>query len=91
MLIRRLLRTWTFLVWLGVIVVVWYFHTREGHFGGMSGAVETLPEDIAPLETARLESLDVEIGQVVTPGQRVAVMSVDLQAMGDVAEIEAGK
>ncbi len=69
---------WPFVVWLLAILAAVFLYTQGGEFGGMSGTVEAVHEDIAPLETARLVALDAEPGQVVKPGDVVARMDASV-------------
>ena len=85
---QRLLAYWPFLVWLCVIAVAIHLHYRSSRFGGMAGAVETVAEDVAPLETSRLLSINVELGQRVRPGDVVARMDTSL-VDAEIAQVEA--
>jgi len=74
----RLRRNWPFLLWVGVLVFIAAFYSRNEQFGQMTGTVETIEEPIAPLETSRLLSVSVLPGQAVTAGQAVAQMDTAL-------------
>jgi len=76
-----MLSRWPFLVWLGVLVLVMFLYTAGESFRGMTGIVETVAEPVAPLETARLISIDVQLGQSVKTG--------DVMARMDTAMIDA--
>lgn len=74
----RIVRNWPVLVWgLVVVLVAWMYSNRAG-FAGMRGVVETIPEVVAPLETARLLSIEVRLGQRVKAGDVVARMDTSL-------------
>ena len=76
--VRRLLRSWPFLVWLIVALGAWQLYDRSGRLGGMTGVVSTVAEPVAPLRTARLLSVDVQPGQRVEAGDIVARMDTSL-------------
>ncbi len=70
----RWVNRWPFLVWVGAIAAAVFLYYSGGHFGGMSGVVQAFREEVAPLETARLLSLSVEVGQNVKAGDVLAQM-----------------
>jgi HlyD family secretion protein len=81
---------WPFLVWLGILVLVMFLHTVGEGFRGLTGVVDTVAEPIAPLETARLISIDVELGQSVKTGDVMARMDttmIDAQLAVDEARM----
>ncbi len=87
---RRLLRSWPMGLWLMAVVVVIYLYQGASKLGGMSGAVESLVQPVAPLETARLTRLHVTLGQRVQAGEVVATMDTllfDAQAAIDEARL----
>jgi multidrug resistance efflux pump len=66
-----------------------YFH--GGQFGGMSGVVQVVREEVAPLETARLKAIHVAVGQRVRKGDVLAVMDstiVDTETAVEKLQIE---
>ncbi|MBC8453551.1 HlyD family efflux transporter periplasmic adaptor subunit [PVC group bacterium] len=75
---RRIIRRWPFLIWMTAVVALIYLYNRGTEFGGMSGTVETVEELVAPLETARLISVEVEIGQHLKRGDVVAIMDTSV-------------
>jgi len=75
---RRIVSNWPFLAWLGIIILAAYLYTRSTQFGQLTGVVETIAEPIAPLQTARLRAIKVELGDRVKAGQIVAVMDTTL-------------
>jgi multidrug resistance efflux pump len=74
----RFIRNWPYLLWLAIIFVVIFLHATGEQLTGMTGVVEIVAEPIAPLETARLLSIDVELGQPVKAGEIVARMDTTL-------------
>jgi len=75
---RRISRTWPFFVWLGVAILAAWLYTGSVQFGSMTGVIETLAEDVAPLEAARILSLEVQVGQEVEAGDIVARMDTSV-------------
>jgi len=75
---RRVARNWPFVLWLGILLAVWQFYARTERYGEMLGAVETIAEPVAPLETARLTAIHVQPGQRVRAGDAVAQMDTTL-------------
>lgn len=75
---RRILRCWPLAVWLlaAALAIRLYMGTQQ--FGGMTGFVETVVEPIAPLETARLISVEVTVGQKVCAGDVLARMDTSM-------------
>jgi len=71
---RRLSGRWSFIFWLAAIVLAIFLLSHGGRMGGMSGMVESDRQDLAPMETARLENLLVKEGDRVLAGDLVAVM-----------------
>ena len=75
---QRIVRNWPFLLWLAVLVFITAFYSRNQQFGQMVGTVEVIEEDVVPRETARLVSLNVEVGQSVKKGDVLAQMDTSL-------------
>lgn len=75
---RRLLAGWPFLLWLGMIALVVMLYYQSEEFGGLFGVVYTEAEPIAPLETARIISIDVTLGQRVKAGDVICRMDTSL-------------
>jgi len=73
-LVARLLRGWTLVAWLAACVLAIFLYSAGFQFGEMMGVVETVVEPVTPLETARLVSVDVTLGQRVKAGDVVAKM-----------------
>ena len=63
---------WPLLIWLAAAGAAIWLHGREGGGAPLRGVVETIYEDAAPLETARLVSCPVEVGQRVEAGEVLA-------------------
>jgi len=74
----RVLRCWPFAVWLLAAALAVRLYMGSQQFGGMTGFVETIVEPIAPLETARLISVDVTVGQEVCAGDILARMDTSM-------------
>lgn len=72
---------WPFVVWLLAAGGAVFLYYHGGRFGGMSGTVEVVREEIAPLETARLQAVRVKPGQHVQAGAVLAVMDTTLVDM----------
>jgi multidrug resistance efflux pump len=74
MIWSRLLRNWPFFVWILVVLGIVAIYRHGAHMGSVAGAVESVIDPVAPLETARLVSVPVVIGQSVKAGAIVAQM-----------------
>ncbi len=66
------LRGWPHLVWFLAGVIAFLLWNYGARFGGMKGVIMTISEPVAPVETARLISVEVETGQPVQPGDVIA-------------------
>lgn len=76
--IRTAIQNWPLLVWVAILgLVVWLYQHSE-HYGYLTGAIESQIQQIAPVETARLLSVDVVTGQKVKAGDIVARMDTTL-------------
>jgi multidrug resistance efflux pump len=71
---RRVLQSWPLLVWALAIGIILWLQDETSQYGTIAGVVYTEEQNVAPIETARLLSLEVPIGGSVTAGQVVAVM-----------------
>jgi multidrug resistance efflux pump len=69
---------WPFAVWLLAIVAAVFLFFHGGQFGGMSGVVQVVREDVGPLETARLKAIHVTVGQRVKKGDALATMDTTI-------------
>ena len=74
----RIKARWPVLIWLGAVALVFYLYSVGTEFDAFSGVVQTVEQQVAPLETARLDSLFVTMGQNVTNGQVLAQMDTSL-------------
>jgi multidrug resistance efflux pump len=77
-LFRRIARNWPFLLWLGILVFIAAFYSRNQQFGEIGGTVEVVEQSVAPIETARLAEIAVEPGQRVRAGDVIARMDTAL-------------
>lgn len=75
---RRLRSNWPVLVWLAAAIIGGYLCFGTAQLGSMMGVVETMIEPVAPLDTARLISIEVQPGQRVVAGQILARMDTSL-------------
>ncbi len=86
--LRRIFSQWPLLVWLGLAALCLVLYLRSTQYGIITGTVQSVHHDAAPLQVARVKDLYVDIGSHVTNGQVVAQMDtmlVDTQ----LAEAEA--
>lgn len=75
---RRFVRLWPFAAWLLILGVVIWLYAGTVRYGSITGVVETVAEEVAPIETTRLLSLDVSLGQQVVAGDVIARMDTSL-------------
>ncbi|MCK5844358.1 MAG: HlyD family efflux transporter periplasmic adaptor subunit [Victivallales bacterium] len=79
-----------FLVWLAVAALAIFVYLHGGQFGGMTGTVLTSFDQATPLETGRLKSLFVQMGDSVDAGTPLAQMDATLlEAEKEIFEAEA--
>jgi HlyD family secretion protein len=78
MMLRRLLNSWPFFVWLAGIALVVVLFEHTGTVNSFNGVVETVEEPIAPLETARVLQINAREGQRVNAGDILAKMDTTL-------------
>lgn len=76
--VSRVKVRWPFFVWVLAIAAVLYLYYHGGRFSTMSGTVESLREQAAPLETARLKAVHVIVGQEVRAGELLAEMDTSI-------------
>ncbi|MFC1453473.1 HlyD family secretion protein [Verrucomicrobiota bacterium] len=87
---RAVLDYWPFLVWLLLVVFAWLLYISTSRLGGMMGTVDPVAESVAPIETARLASIEVVLGQRVKTGDVLVHMDTSLlDAETAFAEAEA--
>ena len=77
-IIARLKQAWPVLIWLLAVAGVSFLYFRADNFSNMTGVVVAVVEPVAPLQTGRLMSLEVSLGQRVKAGDTLAVMDVAL-------------
>lgn len=86
---RRVLRSWPVLVWLAAGFGAVLLHMRTEQGGQLLGSVQGIPQDVSSLETARLQSIPVQLGQEVRPGDVVAMLASDWRTERRNARVEA--
>lgn len=74
----RVKNQWPVVIWLAAIGAGLFFYNHGGQFGGMSGVVEAVREEIAPLENARLKTIEVTMGQRVKKGDVLATLDMTM-------------
>ena len=77
-IIARLKQSWPVLIWALAVAGVGFLYLRADNFSNMTGVVVAVVEPVAPLQTGRLMSIDVSLGQRVKAGDTLAVMDVAL-------------
>lgn len=77
-IVLDVLSHWTVPVWLMAIASGVYLYARGSFLSGMSGVVDAMAEPVAPIETARLQSVEVQVGDKVKAGQVIARMDTSL-------------
>jgi multidrug resistance efflux pump len=85
---RNLISKWPFLVWLGVAFLALKLHKTADRFERMNGVVFAEYENVAALTDGKIERLEVELNQIVTKGQTIAVMDtalidLEIKALGE--------
>ena len=75
---RRFVRLWPLVVWVLILCLVVWLYAGSVHYGSITGVIETVAEEVAPIETSRLLSVDVALGQQVQAGDVIARMDTSL-------------
>ncbi len=75
-------------MWLIIAVASVFLYKMSTQAGDLIGVVDTVAEEIAPLETLRLQSVNVVLGQQVKAGDIIAQMDTSI-ADAAIAEIDA--
>jgi multidrug resistance efflux pump len=70
----RISNSWPFFVWLAIIAFCAFLYVKTAQYGVLPGIVQTIYQDVAPLQTARVKAIYVKIGDPVTKGQVVVEM-----------------
>lgn len=78
MMRRSLVRHWPLFVWVTAVVMAFWMFNRMSQIRGMQGVAETLEDVVAPIETAKLAELHVQVGDVVQAGDPIAQMDTTL-------------
>ena len=74
MALRRLLNSWPFMIWIAAAVLAFFLIQVTSSNTSFNGVVETVEEPIAPLDTARIRSIEVRLGHVVKAGDIIVQM-----------------
>ena len=69
---------WPFLAWLGIAALCSVLYVRSAQYGVLSGTVQTIKQDVSPLQTSRVKEIYVKIGDRVADRQIVAQMDTTL-------------
>jgi len=86
--LSRFKGAWPFLVWLGAIGVLIFFMLYRTALGTLSGIVDTVAEPVAALEAAKINSIEVVLGQRVAAGDVLASMDTAV-VDAEIRQIEA--
>lgn len=82
----RLKLKWPAVIWLMAVVTAGLMFIRSTNFQTLTGMVQVSSHEVAPVEAARIQSIAVQVGQVVTQGQVLVVM--DTRLMDAEMEVE---
>jgi multidrug resistance efflux pump len=86
--LRRILLNWPLFTWLGLAGLCVFLYVRTIQFGIITAAAQVVQHEVAPLETARVKTINVEIGSHVAKGQALAQLDTTLIDV-QIAEAEA--
>jgi HlyD family secretion protein len=87
-LARRVLGSWPFFIWIIAIGTILVLYSGHGRLVGITGIVDTTSDPVAPIETARLISVDVMLGHRVKAGDKLAEMDTAL-VDAEIAQLDA--
>ena len=85
---RRLALNWPLYSWLGLAALCVILYVRTIQYGIVTAAAQVIQQEVAPLETARVKTIYVEVGNHVTKGQALAQLDTTLIDV-QIAEAEA--
>jgi multidrug resistance efflux pump len=85
---RRLALNWPLYSWIGLAALCLFLYVRTIQYGIVTASAQVIPQDVAPLETARVKAIYVQIGSHVTKGQELAQLDTTLIDV-QIAEAEA--
>jgi multidrug resistance efflux pump len=85
---RRWLDRWPFAAWFLIALVAILFYVKSTQYGIMAGSVQTVLHGLSPLQTARVKTIQVKIGDSVTNGQILAQLDTTI-VDSQLAEAEA--
>lgn len=77
-LLAGALRAWPFLLWVAVVAIAVVLHNQTERYGTLPGKLDEVIQQVAPVETARLLSMEVVPGQKLRVGDVVARMDTSL-------------
>ncbi|MGJ8640862.1 MAG: HlyD family secretion protein [Opitutaceae bacterium] len=69
---------WPLFIFIFVAVIAALLYSNGGKYRVMSGTAERVIETIAPLESARVESISVKIGDIVSAGDVIAQLDTSI-------------
>jgi multidrug resistance efflux pump len=75
---RRWLVKWPILVWMGLAALCVVLYVGTIQYGIVTAAAQVIQQEVAPLETARVKAIFVEIGSHVSKGQPLAQLDTTL-------------
>jgi multidrug resistance efflux pump len=85
---RRLALNWPLFLWVGLAVLCVFLYIRTIQYGIVTAAAQAIQQEVAPLETARVKAIYVQIGSQVKRGQELAQLDTTL-IDEQIAEAEA--
>jgi multidrug resistance efflux pump len=75
---RRIVNSWPFFVWIGIIAICAILYRKSAQYGVLPGVGQIVNQDVSPLQIARVKNIYVKIGDPVTKGQIVVQMDTTL-------------
>jgi multidrug resistance efflux pump len=69
---------WPLLVFVGFLFLAVFLHSKGGQYRVLTGTAERVIERIAPLESARVISVAVEVGDIVKAGDVIAQLDTSI-------------
>ena len=75
---RGVFQNWPLLVFAFVLFLAALLYTRGGKYRVMTGTAERIVENVAPLESARVASIHVQVGDAVKAGDVIAQLDTGI-------------